>query len=84
MIDGATDPDLHDAEKEKANKNAAKKTVQRDFKQHITPRESGARHEEDPPVDADPERASGNHAHGIPGGSAYSTNRRIHGWPVCV
>ena len=25
MIDGATDPDLHDAEKEKANKNAAKK-----------------------------------------------------------
>jgi len=25
VIDGATDPDLHDAEKEKANKNAAKK-----------------------------------------------------------
>ena len=25
MIDGATDPDLHDAEKEKANKNVAKK-----------------------------------------------------------
>ena len=58
--------------------------MQRDLKQQITPRESGARHEEDPPVDADPERSSGNHAHGIPGGSAYSTNRRIHGWPVCV
>ena len=58
--------------------------MQRDLKQQITPRESGARHEEDPPADADPERSSGNHAHGIPGGSAYSTNRRIHGWPVCV
>ena len=54
MIDGATDPNLHDVEKEKANKNVAKKTVQRDLKQQITPRESGARHEEDPPADADP------------------------------